>query len=159
MAEEIKKFYRSRTDRILFGVCGGLGKYFGIDPILFRLLFILLFLMNGAGVILYAIMIFLTHQEPLEHEPGSPETKEDNLKDEFHNLTEKIEEKAHEFSSQTKAEENKMSDSRNLLGGIIIVFGLFFLMKQFFPIAWMNTDVIWALAVIAIGFYIIFKNK
>lgn len=36
----MKRLYRSRSNRVLFGVCGGLGEYFNIDPVIFRLLFI-----------------------------------------------------------------------------------------------------------------------
>ncbi len=47
---------RSRTDRVLAGVCGGLGQFFGISPIWFRLGFLLAFLPGGVpGVLLYLI--------------------------------------------------------------------------------------------------------
>lgn len=39
----MKKLYRSKTDRKLLGVCGGLGEYFDIDPTIFRLLFVAAF--------------------------------------------------------------------------------------------------------------------
>ena len=50
---EIKRLYRSKKDRILGGVCGGMGKYFGIDSNLVRLLFVLLAFAGGAGIIVY----------------------------------------------------------------------------------------------------------
>lgn len=52
----MKKLYLSNTDRKIAGVCGGLGQYFGKDPTLFRIVFILVALMWGLGVIAYLLM-------------------------------------------------------------------------------------------------------
>lgn len=63
MTENIKKLYRSRKDRILFGVCGGLGSYFKIDSNIFRILFIVLFFASGIGLLLYvALVIFIPNE-------------------------------------------------------------------------------------------------
>jgi len=50
-----KKLYRSRKQRIIGGVCGGIAEYFGIDPVLIRLAWILFCLVWGAGVLFYII--------------------------------------------------------------------------------------------------------
>ena len=48
---------RSSTDRVVAGVCGGLGEYFGVNPLVFRLLFVLLALPGGApGILPYLIL-------------------------------------------------------------------------------------------------------
>jgi phage shock protein C len=44
---------RSRSERVLAGVCGGVGRYLGVDPVLLRIAFIILALANGLGVIAY----------------------------------------------------------------------------------------------------------
>lgn len=49
-----KKLYRSEQDKMLLGVCGGLGEYFGIDPTLIRLLWALL-ACSGTGIVAYLI--------------------------------------------------------------------------------------------------------
>ena len=46
---------RSRDDRVIAGVCGGLGRYFGIDPVLVRIAALLLIFAGGAGIVLYLI--------------------------------------------------------------------------------------------------------
>src|SRR5450631_457144 len=46
--------YRSRSDRKLAGVCGGLAAYLGIDPIILRILVVVLSLFGGSGLLLYA---------------------------------------------------------------------------------------------------------
>jgi len=53
-AREIRRVYRSRKNRMLGGVCGGIAEYFGIDPVLVRLLFVLL-LMGFAGAVIYLL--------------------------------------------------------------------------------------------------------
>lgn len=63
MSENIKKLYRSRKERILFGVCGGLGSYFKMDPNIFRILFIALALASGIGVFLYAALVIFIPNE------------------------------------------------------------------------------------------------
>lgn len=61
---ENKKLYRSRTERMIGGVCGGLGQYFNIDPTLVRLIFVLLFLTGSAGFWIYIILLIVIPEEP-----------------------------------------------------------------------------------------------
>jgi phage shock protein PspC (stress-responsive transcriptional regulator) len=51
-----RRLYRDPDSRVLGGVCGGLGAYFNTDPILFRILFILIFFGMGSGLIIYIIL-------------------------------------------------------------------------------------------------------
>ena len=51
----MNRLYRSKTNRIIAGVCGGLGDYFKVDPTLIRLLWVLLTLSGGAGLVAYII--------------------------------------------------------------------------------------------------------
>lgn len=60
---EQKRLYRSRTNRMLCGVCGGVGEYFNIDPTLVRLGFILLFFWWGSGILAYFIAAVIVPDE------------------------------------------------------------------------------------------------
>jgi phage shock protein C len=60
-----KRLYRSRTERILFGVCGGLAEYFGVDPVLIRLVFILFVLLGGCALFLYLVMCVIVPLKPI----------------------------------------------------------------------------------------------
>ncbi|NDJ53026.1 MAG: PspC domain-containing protein [Chloroflexi bacterium] len=64
MATEPKKLYRSKTDRILGGVCGGLAAYFDIDPMVVRLAFVVLGLVGGGSVLIYLIMWLIVPEAP-----------------------------------------------------------------------------------------------
>lgn len=50
-----KRLYRSRTNKMIFGVCGGLGEYFGVDATIIRLLWAISFFIFGAGFLAYII--------------------------------------------------------------------------------------------------------
>lgn len=58
-----KRVYRSRTDRIVAGVAGGLAAYFNIDPLLVRIGLVLFTLINGAGILLYITLWALLPNE------------------------------------------------------------------------------------------------
>ena len=61
----MKRLYRSRTSRILGGVCGGLSAYSDIDPNLIRILWVVLTLLSvGIGVVAYIVAWILIPEEP-----------------------------------------------------------------------------------------------
>jgi phage shock protein C len=62
--EKKNKLYRSRRDRKLFGVCGGLAEYFGIDSTLIRLGLVLLVVLGGSGLLAYFIAAIIIQDEP-----------------------------------------------------------------------------------------------
>jgi phage shock protein C len=57
--EEPRKLYRSRTQRMVAGVCGGLAEYFNIDTTVIRVLFLVLTLFGGSGLVVYVVMWIL----------------------------------------------------------------------------------------------------
>ena len=62
---EPKRLYRSRKDRILGGVCGGLGNYFNLDPVLMRVIWVALLFAAGIGVLAYIISWIIIPDEPV----------------------------------------------------------------------------------------------
>ena len=54
--EEPRKLYRSRSQRMIAGVCGGLADYLNIDATLVRVLFLLLAVFGGTGLVIYIVM-------------------------------------------------------------------------------------------------------
>ncbi|HUV72100.1 MAG TPA: PspC domain-containing protein [Clostridia bacterium] len=75
-----QKLFRSEKDRVIAGVAGGLGEYFRADANLFRIIFVLLGLLGGLGIVVYLILwLFL----PLASKSEQPETKtiSNNVKD------------------------------------------------------------------------------
>lgn len=69
---------RSRTDQVIAGVCGGLGRYLGIDPVMLRIAFVLLLVTGGAGFLLYVIAwIAIPEQAEGEDLGPAPEPRRD----------------------------------------------------------------------------------
>jgi phage shock protein PspC (stress-responsive transcriptional regulator) len=65
MEEQTKRLYRSRTDRRISGVCGGIATYFHMDPTLIRLLFVVGLLLVGGTFWAYVILMIVIPEEPL----------------------------------------------------------------------------------------------
>ena len=64
-SKQIKRLYRSRTDRVIGGVAGGMGEYFNIDPVVFRIVWVLLLLPGGLpGLLPYLICWLIIPLEP-----------------------------------------------------------------------------------------------
>jgi phage shock protein C len=59
-----KRLYRSHNDRKIAGICGGVAEYFGWDPTLVRLAWVLLTLLGGSGILIYLIMWLVMPDSP-----------------------------------------------------------------------------------------------
>jgi phage shock protein C len=64
MKDQTKHLYRSRSNKTLAGVCGGIAEYFGFDPTIVRLLWVVLTLFGGSGILLYVIAYFVMPKNP-----------------------------------------------------------------------------------------------
>ncbi len=92
-----KRLYRDPDHRILGGVCGGLGAYFNIDPVVFRIIFIVLFFAGAAGLIIYLILwiivpLAVTTAQKLEMhgEPINYKNIKKRIKEELKNVGKNI---------------------------------------------------------------------
>lgn len=74
---EPKRLYRSTTDRKIAGVSGGLAEYFEIDPLLIRLVFIILAVSGGAGVFIYIVLWIVTSERPYSTQSTNNEANPD----------------------------------------------------------------------------------
>ena len=127
-----KKLYRSREHRVIGGVCGGIGEYFEIDPVLVRIVLLLLFFVGGIGFITYIIAWIIIPERPMDIE--DIEVDEEEIK---------------------KQKEKRMK----ILGYILFGLGVYFILHTWFNI---NIDFgaeLWSIGLIILGIVIIFKNK
>ena len=62
-----KKLYKSRTDKKLDGICGGIAKYFDIDSTVIRLAWVAFTLLGGSGLLAYIICAFIIPSEPTDY--------------------------------------------------------------------------------------------
>jgi phage shock protein C len=61
-----ERLYRSRRDRMVAGVCGGLAQYFGVDPVLVRVAFVALGVASGVGLLAYIILAIVVPERPAD---------------------------------------------------------------------------------------------
>jgi phage shock protein C len=66
-----ERLYRSRDDRVLFGVAGGMADWLDLDPAIVRLVWAVLVLFGGAGLILYIIAAIVIPEEPFDYVPAA----------------------------------------------------------------------------------------
>jgi len=61
-----KKLYKSNTNKTLDGVCAGIGEYFGVDPTVIRLAWVVFSLLGGSGILAYIICAIIIPRKPLD---------------------------------------------------------------------------------------------
>jgi len=159
-----KRLYRSRNDRMIWGVCGGLAEYFNIDPTIVRIIAVLLVFANGLGILAYLIMAIVV---PLESSRQA--APKDTIKENVEEIKETVNELGREIRSTFVDEERKEEKDkekpeaatktghrgRTILGFTLIVVGILFLLGSFGLFHWLRWGVIWPLILIAIGALII----
>ena len=69
----MKKLYKSNTQKMVSGVCGGIAEYFNIDPTIVRILFVIFGLGGGSGILLYLLAAVIMPDAPLTGEVYSSE--------------------------------------------------------------------------------------
>lgn len=122
-----KRLYRDPDNTVISGVCGGLGAYFNIDPLIFRLLFIFVFFFGGASLLLYIILwIVLPRAETaaqkleMRGEPVNVSNIEKKVKKEYEAAKENV--KAAANSETVKRTKNAANDFFSSLGQVFLVF-------------------------------------
>ena len=147
---EVKKLQRSKTNRVISGICGGIGEYFNIDPIFFRILFVIFLFAGGASILLYIVLIFVI---PEEEGKNAVESGKEEIKD----LADKAKQEAQKIATQTKG-SNIVTTGRVVVGLLVILLGLIMLLRQLFPVPWFRWDLFWAMVIIAVGLIIVVKK-
>lgn len=71
--QEYRRLTKSRTDRMIDGVCGGVAAYFGIDPTLVRVAWVLVTLLGGSGIIIYIAAMILMPKAPVAEAAAPPD--------------------------------------------------------------------------------------
>ncbi len=136
-----KKLYRSRTESMIAGVCGGLAEYFDIDASLVRIGAVLLTLAWGSGLLAYVILWLIVTQKPLESSV----------------LESEGEQKA---TVETTESDKSERDKGVLFVGIILtVLGVLLLMNNYISFAWLSLRRLWPLLIIFVGLMIVMKGS
>jgi len=140
-----KRLYRSRTDAILGGVCGGLADYFAVDSSLVRIIFILLAVFTGFGVLAYVAMWLLIPEQG---------RSDGDLADRVREGAEDIAERARAFGREVKRAPHGGHRAAALaLGATLVIIGVAFLLHNL-GITWMKwvgARTLWPVVPILVG--------
>lgn len=153
------RLYRSRVKRVFGGVAGGLAGYMNLDPILVRVLFIIAAAINGVGALLYIIMWIVVPEAPLEYEfPNYKKPDGESGKDgKAANNTSSDTTASGTFTGADQyAGKSNSSNSRIIIGIILIGFGIFFLLDNLFP--FFDFEDIFPLALVVIGVALLWNS-
>ncbi len=131
-----KSIYRTREDRIIGGVSGGLAQHLKSDTSLIRILFIVLTILNGLGVILYALLWIILPEENGDRMFATPEN--DNQK------------------INIKMNKKDNTNAKLWSSIMLIMFGFIFLIDEFFSS--IDFRDIWPVFLIITGLIIIFNG-
>jgi phage shock protein PspC (stress-responsive transcriptional regulator) len=126
-----RRLFRDPENSVIGGVCGGLSAYFGVDPVIFRLLFVVFFFAGGASVLVYAILWIVlpkaeTAAQKLEMrgEKVNVSNLEKKIREEYDSVKDNVKEgysKARDSETYKKT-ERAASDFFDVLGKILLVF-------------------------------------
>ncbi len=136
-----RRLYRSKDDRMLGGVCGGLGDYLGIDPTIIRILFFILMFGGGAGFWIYLLLWFLIPEEG-EEKSRDFRGRIQNVGDDF-----------------TTAVSRPHPKSGLIVGSGLIIMGLIWLIDQLNIrwLWWWDFDVLWPILLIIAGGLLLYR--
>ena len=77
MTNHQRRLYRNQTNKVLAGVCSGLGEYLNMDTTVVRLVWIILTLLGGAGIIAYILAWLIIPEKPVESGQANPQSNHD----------------------------------------------------------------------------------
>lgn len=142
-----KKLQRSKNNKVIAGVCGGIAEYFSIDPTVVRLVWVVIGLAYGFGLVAYIIAAIIMPEKKTEHGTNNFNQGEtDGSSSEFN-------------PNEWKDEPQKFDSdkSRVIIGGAIILLGVLFLFREFFSL--FDIKYLVPVILIVIGFGIIYKGR
>ena len=157
--EKSNRLYRSSTSRIFGGVAGGIAEYFDVDPIIIRMLFVIIAFAGGGGVLVYVILWIAIPQRPILPpdysgfgDPSSPPPPPGSFGT------------ASEPSQSYNAEpippagmKPERSNRGGLIGGLILItLGSIFLADRFIPRV--DFGDLWPIILVVVGAVLIVTN-
>lgn len=160
------RLYRTVQGRVVGGVAGGLADYFGMDPTIVRLIFVLLVIFGGSGVLLYIILwIILPEKNTYNtftsyntNAPPPPTSSGSGVGDAYDGFEQgrPYKQENEVFNQVTEAHQKKKMEGSLIGGAILIVLGSIFLLEKFIPR--LDFSDLWPVLLISLGLILIFAN-
>ncbi len=144
--ETTERLYRSTTNKVIGGVAGGLADYFDIDVVLSRVVFVLLALFGGGGVLIYIVMwIVIPSQDRYFKHTQKPDYNDASVSSDG-DSDNSGEGKTSNIVNRRQAKHS----NTGLIAGIVLIFtGMLFLADRLMP--WYNITDFWPLLLVGVG--------
>ncbi len=150
------RLFRSRTDRMIGGVCGGVGHYLAIDPVIIRLFFVLLALSSGVGVFIYLLLwIVVPYEGP----------SQSAIVETAHAGAEEMAERARVLGNDLHSAVHTPNPQAGFIVGItLIALGVLFLFQNVLAsfnivwLRWLTFDNLWPLLLIVGGGVLLWRR-
>jgi len=157
---------------MIAGVCGGLAKYFDIDPTIVRVLFVVTIFIGGGGILAYIILWIVvpeeqiifqsagqdsqTHQSNFDSEDLNSNTNQESSKFDSNSFNAGINEKVNEATNEINKIIDEARNNKKVFGGtILILLGILFLLDNLLP--HFNFSDYWPIILVVMGVGIIIK--
>lgn len=124
------------------GVAGGIAEYSGLDPVLIRVIFVALACMNGVGIFLYIVLMIVVPERSSVASVEAPPATDSAA-----------------IPAQVMERVGDKKSFRLLIAGVLIAFGCLALVREIFGIQLMQWSLIWPIAVVVLGVYLLIKRK
>lgn len=166
------KLYRSEKDRVVGGVCGGLGEYLNLDPVFVRIAFVLVTLAGGMGLLIYIVLwIIIPVRSSVAVEPRQV------MRESVAEMRERARELGDEVREAFRGEAKESQPPppaptepapgapggeaphrrAYIIGGFLILLGVLFLIDSFLP--WFNVGRLWPLILVAGGIALLLQGR
>lgn len=145
-----KRFTRSSTDKVLAGVCGGLGTYFELDPTVFRIIFVVATFFGGFGLLLYIILALLV--------PADNQSPDEPIK-KVRAAAAQVGKAMEDGVKEARSEVVRRRGDHAWVGLVLVLAGILFLLTNFGFFSWVDAGKFWPILLIIIGLFIVAREE
>lgn len=156
-----KKLYRSRDNRMIAGVCGGIAEYFDVDPTMIRLAAAILLIVTNVPIfiayIICAIVIPEGSYQMNDYDDYPNYTDEEgryNNHDEYNNYDDYN--SYNSYNNQQESYQKKKTSQRFIAIGMIIIGGILLVDQS---LSWISTSTFWSLAIMGCGGFMLLNSR
>ena len=167
-----ERLYKSKNNKMIAGVCGGIAEYFNVDATLIRLAWLLAVFFGGSGLVLYIMaMIIVPERKPHTEERREEESDIKNVPDDTAQGEPQTASNERDHRAEVSAAENIKAENtkkpelpktqerkrKYMLGLILVALGGYFILQRFMP-HYFNLNDWWPIILIIIGVVLLFRR-
>ncbi len=163
-----KRLYRSRENRMVSGVAGGLSEYFDVDPVIVRALFLITTLGGGTGLIAYIVLWIIVPLRPYQFSDpnydytgkskkseGTEVSDEDDSNPQNDNIYENYSANSGIHNEYREDNTREKNNSKLVFGAILVIIGILFLLDNVF--VFMSFNHLWPIALVLLGAFMLYQ--